>query len=221
MLLGLQLFLRRVWFYRDPPRHPPAQPGAVLSPADGIVLYVRPFANGEVVAQKGGTGIRVEEILRLGLPRTEGWLIGVYMSPLDVHYNYAPIGGEVVEVAYTPTGVNLPMVGFLDYVRLSYLRRAVDLLAARYRLTNERNTVVFRDGDHTVAAVEICDRFVNRITCFVRPGERVRAGQKISFIDRGSQVDLVIFDPAATVHCRTGDRVRGAETVLATFAPRP
>jgi len=113
------------------------------------------------------------------------------------------------------------MVGFLDYVRLTYLRRAADLLAARYRLVNERKTILFRNGERPVAAVEICDRFVGRITCFVREGERMTAGQKVSFIDRGSQVDLVIFDPGATVHCRAGDRMRGAETVLATFPSRP
>ncbi|HSW10818.1 MAG TPA: phosphatidylserine decarboxylase [Bacillota bacterium] len=217
-LLGLHLFLRRIWFYRDPRRRPPAQADAIISPADGIVLYVRPIHHGEVEVEKAGRRIRVEEILRQPLPAGgDGWLVGVYMSPLNVHFNYAPIAGEVTRVAYTPTGVNLPMVGFLDYLRLTYLRRAVDLLAARYRLVNERNTILLRQGDRMVAAVEICDRFVNRITCFVREGDQVTAGQKLSFIDRGSQVDLVIFDARATVLCRPGDRVTGAETILALW----
>ncbi|MDQ7793338.1 MAG: phosphatidylserine decarboxylase [bacterium] len=220
-LAGAYVFLQRVWFYRDPPRRAPDRPDTVVSPADGIVLYVRPFAGGEVVAEKQGTRIQVEEILRLDLPQKEGWLVGIYMSPLDVHFNYAPMAGEVTRVVYTPTGINLSMVGLLSFFRLTFLRRPADLLTARYRLVNERNTIVFQAGERMVAAVEICDRVVNRITCFVREGDRVAAGQKISFIDRGSQVDLVIFDPAVTVHCRVGDRVRGAETVLATFAARP
>jgi phosphatidylserine decarboxylase len=48
----------------------------------------------------------------------EGWLIGVYMSPLDVHYNYAPIAGTVRRIVYTPARVNLPdggLVGVCEY----------------------------------------------------------------------------------------------------------
>ena len=41
-------FWRFVWFYRDPPREPPAETG-LLSPADGTVVYVKRAAPGDTV----------------------------------------------------------------------------------------------------------------------------------------------------------------------------
>ena len=52
--IGAALFWRYVWFFRDPPRTPPAVPG-IVSPADGTVVYVRRVRSGEdVVVIKQG-----------------------------------------------------------------------------------------------------------------------------------------------------------------------
>ena len=48
VLAVLHLFLRRAWIYRDPPRIPPDLPDALVSSTDGIVLYVRPFSEGDL-----------------------------------------------------------------------------------------------------------------------------------------------------------------------------
>ncbi len=218
LALGGRYFLRRVWFYRDPLRVPPELPRAILSPADGTVVYVRPFSGGMVVAEKLGRKIAVDEICRAGATgASEGWIVGVYMSPLDVHFNYAPVAGKVESVVYTPARVNLPMVDLWEYVRLAYLRRAVDLFSHRYRLVNERNTIFIRGEGPRVAVVEIADKFVNKIRCFVRPGEWLTAGQKLSFIEWGSQVDLVIFEPGVKILVRPGQKVIGARTVIAEY----
>lgn len=224
VLLGAAavLYLRRVWFFRDPVRRSPRLPGALLSPCDGMVMYVRPYEGGVVRAEKLGRPVEVTEITKHpgGRLSADGWVVGVYMSPLDVHYNYAPADGVVEEVVHTPAKLNLPMVDLWEYLRLTYLRRQVDLFAARYRLVNERNTIFFRSerpggGELRYAAVEIADKFVNKIDCFVRPGDPVRAGQKISFIRRGSQVDLVLPRDGVRVAVRPGQRVTGGMSVLA------
>jgi len=215
------LFLRRVWFFRDPPREAPRIAGALLSPADGIVVYVRPYSQGAVQVNKLGQSIEVSEITKHpGHLDQEGWIVGVYMSPLDVHFNYAPADAEVEAIVHTPVAINLPMVDLWEYLRLTYLRRAVDLFSAAYRLHNERNTIFFRgqrpDGACLhYAVVEIADKFVNKIDCFVRPGQAVLAGQKLSFIKRGSQVDLIVPRDRITVMVEPGQRVTGALTVLA------
>ncbi len=90
---GVNWFLRKVWFYRDPLRIPPPDPNLILAPCDGKVVYIRPVsADGTVFAEKLGRPIRITEITRADWEGVapEGWLIGVYMSPFDVHYNYAP-----------------------------------------------------------------------------------------------------------------------------------
>lgn len=218
LFLALQYWLRNVWFYRDPVRQPPEAPGKILSPADGIVVYVRPFKNGLVESEKLGERIPITEITKVpDLARGDGWIIGVYMSPLDVHFNYAPVSGRAQEIVHTQAKVNLPMVDLWEYINLTYLRRAVDLFSSRFRLINERNTIILTGQAPPIAMVEIADKFVNKITCFIQPGQLVRAGQKVSFIERGSQVDLVIFEPKVKFLVRPGDRVVGAETVLAEY----
>jgi phosphatidylserine decarboxylase len=63
--------------------------------------------------------------------------------------------------------------------------------------------------------VEIADKFVNKIDCFVKPGDVVRAGQKLSFISRGSQVDLVLPREGVTIEVKPGQRVIGGVSVIA------
>ena len=76
MLAGFFTF-----FFRDPSRKVPAQPGAVVSPADGRVVHA-----GEPEASAAPSG---------------SWQqVSIFLSPLDVHVNRAPIGGKVTRVEY-------------------------------------------------------------------------------------------------------------------------
>jgi len=213
------IYLRKVWFYRDPAREPEESGRVVVAPCDGKVVYLRKVKKGEVVSEKKGEKIKLEEITKSDFGREEsGWLIGIYMSPLDVHYNYAPIEGRVEKVVYYPAKTNLPMVDLWEYLNLTYLRRAVNLFSNRFHLENERNTIYISKGEEIkVAAVEIADKFVSKISCFVKEGDRLRLGQKISFIDRGSQVDLVIFKEEINWRVKFGDQVYGGKTVLADY----
>ncbi len=215
---GASWFLRKVWFYRDPKRIPPADPNLILAPCDGKVVYIRPVsAEGTVFAEKLGRPIAITEITRADWEGVspEGWLIGIYMSPLDVHFNYAPMKGTIRKIVYTPARVNLPMVDLWEYVSMTWLRRAVDLLGKRYHLENERQTIFLENEHVRLAIVEIADKFVNKITTYVQEGQCVHAGQKLSFIERGSQVDLLIFSRAVEILTHTGAQVYGGQTPVA------
>lgn len=67
-----------LWFFRDPERAIPAEPGAIVSPADGKVTDV--------------STIEVD-----GRPRTR---VSIFLSVFDVHVNRSPIAGVVRNVAY-------------------------------------------------------------------------------------------------------------------------
>ncbi len=216
-LLVVFWYLRHVWFYRDPPRKPEREGRVIISPADGQVIYVKQFAQKKIISHKLGESIEVEEITKLPLEKSEGWLIGIYMSPLDVHYNYAPCQGKIVKIYHSPSQLNLPMVDFWEYVNLTYLRRAVNLFSKKFHFTNERNTIYIKNQDISLAVVEIADKFVNKINCYVKEEETLKAGQKISFIERGSQVDLVIFEKDLKIEVSVGDQVYGGQTVLASY----
>jgi phosphatidylserine decarboxylase len=70
-----------IQFFRDPPRAVPAQPNAVLSPADG----------------------RIVKVERVRDPYTERdtLLISVFMNVFNVHSNRAPVDGTVERVVYS------------------------------------------------------------------------------------------------------------------------
>ena len=63
-------------FFRDPERRTPAQPEAVVSPADGRVVAI---AN-----------------------EPDGRRISIFLSVLNVHINRAPYGGRIRDIIYTP-----------------------------------------------------------------------------------------------------------------------
>src|SRR5215467_2864676 len=77
-LLPLALGAFFLWFFRDPERAVPADPDAIVSPADGKVTDV--------------STIEVD-----GARRTR---LSIFMNVFDVHVNRSPVGGVVRAVEY-------------------------------------------------------------------------------------------------------------------------
>jgi len=71
------------WFFRNPDRFPPALAGAVISPADGKIVYAGDNPPGRYFGEPGKR-------------------VSVFMSLFDVHVNRAPVSGRVVSVQYHP-----------------------------------------------------------------------------------------------------------------------
>jgi phosphatidylserine decarboxylase len=67
-----------LWFFRDPERAVPQEPGAIVSPADGKVTEV--------------ATVEVD-----GRPRTR---ISIFLNVFNVHVNRTPIGGIIRQVEY-------------------------------------------------------------------------------------------------------------------------
>ncbi len=67
-----------LWFFRDPSRKVPAEPGLIVSPADGKVEAAEP------VETANGNKLRIT----------------IFLNVFDVHVNRTPIGGTVGLVEY-------------------------------------------------------------------------------------------------------------------------
>lgn len=199
---------RNIFFFRDPKRVAPGDPNLIIAPCDGRVMYVKEVKGGEVFADKLGKKIHVTEISKDDAP-TEGILIGIYMSPFDVHFNYAPMSGKVSKISYFNAKLNLPMVDMWEYIQFCWLRRAVNMLGAKYQLENERNTIFVENDRCKIAMVEIADIVVNKIDCFVKQGDGITQGQKVSFIKRGSQVDLFLWGTNFEILVKPGKHTTG------------
>lgn len=67
-----------LWFFRDPDRRIPTEPGLVVSPADGKVTDISPMqANGRAVTR-----------------------ISIFLNVFNVHVNRSPIAGAIKQVQY-------------------------------------------------------------------------------------------------------------------------
>jgi phosphatidylserine decarboxylase len=78
---GLAFALYVASFFRDPERVVPADPRAIVAPADGRVIKV--------------ASVRDERFLH-----DDVILLSIFMSPLNVHINRIPTAGRVVELRY-------------------------------------------------------------------------------------------------------------------------
>ena len=173
-IVGLGFFLN---FFRDPERVPPPGDDLVISPADGEIIIAE---------------ADVDEPRFL---RSRAAKISIFMSPLNVHVNRAPVDGEVVGVHYNAGKY------FAAY-------------ADKASLDNEQNAIVMRsDEGRGIVFVQIAGFLARRIVCRVGSGMRCRRGERVGMIKLGSRVD--VFVPGSfDLSVKLGDRVRAGETVL-------
>jgi len=165
-------------FFRDPERSPAvASERLVLSGADGTVSDVA-----EMPLPDGATGERYHRV-------------SVFMSPLNVHVNRAPVGGEIMSVRHTAGAFH---AAFRDY-------------ASEH---NERNLIVMSDArGRQHAMVQIAGYLARRIVCRLHPHDTVRCGERIGLIMFGSRVDHFI-PPDYRVVVKLGDKVRAGESII-------
>ncbi|MDH7500548.1 MAG: phosphatidylserine decarboxylase, partial [candidate division NC10 bacterium] len=71
-------------------------------------------------------------------------------------------------------------------------------------------------GSDRIILRQIAGLIARRVICRVQPGEEVKAGQRIGFIQFGSRVDLIV-PQRAEIAVREGDRVKGGMTVIGTL----
>lgn len=215
--LGILIFLRKVWFYRDPVRIAEGEFPSIIAPADGRVVYIKRFSEGKVEAEKLGETIPLEEIGGTPMGQGSGWAIGIYMSPLDVHFNYCPLPGKVERIFRKSASVNFPMLDLWEYIRVVWFRKMVTMFARRYHLENERNTIFMDCNGLKMAVVLIADKFVAKIRCDVKEGDTLSYSQKLGFIERGSQVDLILFSDDVEFSVGINEQVFGGKTIIAVL----
>jgi phosphatidylserine decarboxylase len=167
-------------FFRDPERYPERTEGVVISAADG----------------------KVTDVSECTLPddrETVYHRVSVFMSPLNVHVNRAPVAGEVTIIEHTPG----------DF-RAAYRDDA--------SAHNERNLIIFRDATgRRHGIMQIAGYLARRIVCRVHPCDKIEMGQRIGLIMFGSRVDHFI-PPDYRVSVAVGERVLAGETVIGELA---
>ena len=158
------------WFFRDPERSPRKIEGSVVAPADGKIVKITE-----------GDGNQTT--------------LSIFMSPIDVHVNRAPISGRVTKIQHVPGKHNL---AFLKNVER----------------TNEKNYIEISTKSFKIHVVQIAGFFARRIDCYIKEGDEVKAGQRIGMIRFGSRVDLIL-PPRFRFLVKEGMKVKAGETIVA------
>lgn len=187
-------------FYRDPERRPPARTDAIVSPADGTVIYVRRSENGVLpFSTKNGRDYKLSELTKTPLRTEDAVVVGISMSFLDVHVNRTPCSGRVAFRGHFPG-----LFGSLRHSEVIF--------------ENERATTVIENDGYQVAVVQIASRLVRQIAVFVREGQDVALGERLGVIRLGSQVDVVLPERKnLRIAVKPGDRVRAGESIIAVL----
>ncbi len=157
-----------VFFFRDPHRDVPNEPDLVVSAADGRVT-------------------RIET-------REEGKFVSVFLSPLDVHINRAPIAGKVVDVTL-------------------FKGKKAPATSNKASQTNERNALTIEGEKMTVVCTQIVGILARRIVCWSAVGDSLARGERFGLIKFGSRTDLLMPENVE-VMVKIGDKVRGGETII-------
>ncbi|MEV4971181.1 phosphatidylserine decarboxylase [Streptomyces sp. NPDC057539] len=134
-----------LWFFRDPERE--ITQGRVISPADGVVQSIMPWKDG----------------------RTR---VAIFMSPLNVHVNRAPLAGTVTSVEHIPGGF-VPAFN-------------------KESENNERVVWHFDTELGDIEMVQIAGAVARRIVPYLPQGTKVEQGERIGLIRFGSRVDIYL-----------------------------
>ncbi|MDP9096784.1 MAG: phosphatidylserine decarboxylase [Pseudomonadota bacterium] len=162
-------------------------------------VRVPPLRPSAIVAPADGRVVLVGLVAppaELGLGDVPRWRVAIFLSVLDVHINRMPVSGTVMRIAY-------------------HHGKFVSAATDKASESNERNAMAVRLEDgRDIAVVQIAGLIARRILCYVREGDRVRAGSQFGLIRFGSRTDLYLpvgVKPLVT----EGQSMIGGETVIA------
>lgn len=191
------LLLTMIRFFRFPLRKPVKNNQAIVSPADGNIIYIKKIEKGDIpMSTKEGVTATLNEFANVEL-QYPCWIIGINMTPFDVHRNATPIAGKII------------MNKHFDGQFLS-------LKDPKAMAQNERNTIVIDNGKHQVGVVQTASKLVKRIVTYKNVGEQVDQCEWFGMIKFGSQVDVIIpCDYEISVELK--QQVYTRKTILATL----
>lgn len=180
-LIGASLILAAlvVYFFRVPNREIKENENEIMAPADGEIVAIEPVLEKEYFKDE-----RIQ--------------ISIFMSPLNVHQNRAPVTGEVVYVNHI-SGHFYPA------------------FVAKSSEENERCTAVFKMKNGVeILSRQIAGAVARRIATYKKPGDKINQGQEYGFIRFGSRVDVFV-PTTAKINVELHQKSVGGKTILATF----
>ncbi|MCL4361177.1 phosphatidylserine decarboxylase family protein [Candidatus Dependentiae bacterium] len=169
--VGSLIIIFLVFFFRNPERSFEISDESIICPADGTIIEIKNLEN--------------------------EWdkRISIFMSPFDVHINWVPISGKIVNEKYSA-----------GKFKAAFLPKSSEL--------NEHNDIEILDAKgRKILVRQIAGFFARRIVCWNKINDNVEQGQKFGMIKFSSRVDIFVpkgFESIIVL----GQRVYGGSTIL-------
>jgi phosphatidylserine decarboxylase len=178
LLISVLLISFTLYFFRDPIRNLPEgiKENDIISPGDGRVMMI-------------------EEIEENEFFKGPAKMMGIFLSPLNVHVNRIPISGKV---------------DYFHYIKGQFIA-AYDHSSSE---KNERTVIGITGKKFKVLFKQIAGFVARRIVCELRPGDNVVIGEKFGMIKFGSRVDVIVPENSI-IKVSVNQKVKGGTTVLA------
>ena len=181
LLILLPFFLFTLYFFRNPKRkciaYEQDPDHVIISPADGRIVEIL-FDQNSNFEDKFS------------------YRISIFLSPLDVHVQRAPIAGKIKEILYRPGAFGV-----------AYAPKSSNL--------NERNDIIIVSVDgFRIKVRQIAGIIARRILCWVKADQGVNAGDIYGMIRFGSRVEIFL-QSSVNIEVKKGDKVFSGETVIA------
>lgn len=178
LLASFVLLLFIVLFFRVPQRSLTFSENKIVAPADGKLVVIEQITDTEYFNDK-----RIQ--------------LSIFMSPVNVHLNRAPVSGTVI---------------YNNYFKGKYLVA----WHPKSSTLNERHSIVLENANGLIMVKQIAGALAKRICNYALPGKKLEQGEEFGFIKFGSRVD-VLLPTDAKIEVQLGQIVKGGITVLASF----
>ena len=175
--LSIAFFCIILYFFRKPDRIVKQSENILVAPADGKLVAIEEIEEKEYFNDK-----RIQ--------------VSIFMSPLNVHINWAPLNGKICYYKYSP---------------------GKHLVAwhPKSSTNNERTTLVFANNNSQEIMVrQIAGAVARRIVCYAEENKEFKQGDEIGFIKFGSRVDIIL-PVTAKIKVGLDQKIRGKNTIIA------
>ena len=178
LFASFALLLFVVSFFRIPKRSLTFSENKIVAPADGKVVVIEEVTDTEFFNDK-----RIQ--------------LSIFMSPVNVHLNRAPVSGTVI---------------YNNYYKGKYLVA----WHPKSSTLNERHSIVLENSNGLILVKQIAGALAKRICNYALPGKKFEQGEEFGFIKFGSRVD-VLLPTNIKIEVQLGQMVKCGITVLASF----
>jgi phosphatidylserine decarboxylase len=160
----------------------------------------RPSMPNAIVSPAHGTVDVIDETVEPHVMGGRCKRISIFLSILDVHVQKAPVNGRILYLKHT-------------------LGKFLSATKADSGLHNENVMIGIECMDYPdqrFGVKMIAGMITRRIVPWIELGEHVKRSDRVGMIQYGSRCDLYL-PLAVKIHSKLGDKVKGGETIVASF----